>query len=292
MSLKQDRKSRCSIGRFIAALLRPFMSEPPPRPPQLPHLFFHSPDTRRTENVVDWNSHMSQYLDDDDDTNYYTKCFLRHIEYCKCSQGVEHEFLVFYFGHWTSRSSAVGVVCADRTVSIHSDDSSSSGQPSGLVSPSSTDNIAHDIVTIFGSPHDATRYLTKTYGSFKILCRLKFTPSSPPSALQVSVVLSLVNDHSRNYQYIYERQCYWFADTVWKSLKRLFPENAELCTRHSVRCRCGPFHLGPSEESVDVVCEGYKMAWNNTLEQMREARRRRAARQERVGLCSTEVLIY
>ena len=160
MSLKQDRKSRSSIGRFIAALLRPFMSEPPP--PQLPYLFFHSPDARHTENVVDWNSHMSQYFDDDDDTNCYAKCFLRQIEYCKCSQGVEHEFLVFYFGHWTSRSSAVGVVCADRTVSIHSDNSSSSEQPSGLVSPSSTDNIAHDTITIIGSPHDATRYLTKT----------------------------------------------------------------------------------------------------------------------------------
>ena len=227
---------------------------------------------------------MSQSLDDDGD-NPYTKCSLHYVEYCKCSHGVEQEFLVFHFGHWNRDSSAVGVVCTNRTVITNKDnppssdnfghwnrDSSavgvvctnrtvitnkdnppSSDKSSEIVSPSSSDNVSYDTVSIVGSPRNAKTYLTHTYGSFKILCRLSFASSSRPSSLQVSTILSLVNNVSLQYK-VFDRQSHWYADTVWRSLKRIFPENKESCKNHNARSRYGPFLLGPSDESVDVVC--------------------------------------
>jgi len=161
MSLKHGRKARSSISRFLSALLRPFMSEPPP--PGLPYLRFHSPHgSPIATDVVDCNLQMSQSLDDVGD-NSYAKCSLHYVGYCKCSHDVDHEFLVFHLGHWNRGSSAVGVVCADRTVITNQDNSSSSGQSSGIVSPSSSDNVARDIVSILGSPRNATSYLTQTW---------------------------------------------------------------------------------------------------------------------------------
>jgi hypothetical protein len=93
MFLKRDPKNRSYISRFLLALIRPFMSE---RPSQLPQLFFHDLDGPHhiQEAVVQWNTHMSQYLDVDGD-NTYARCFLQHIEQHKCSDGVGHKFSCF-----------------------------------------------------------------------------------------------------------------------------------------------------------------------------------------------------
>jgi hypothetical protein len=277
-----------SISRFLFALLRPFMSEPPP-PPGLPYLHFHSSHgSPIVMDVVDWNLQMSQSLDDAGD-NSYAKCSLHYVEYCKCSHGVDHEFLVFHFGHWNRDSSAVGVVCADCTVITNQDNSSSSGQSSGIVSPSSSDNVARDTVSILGSPRNATSYLTQTYGSFNTLYRLSFASASRPSSLQVSTILSLVNNVSLLYK-LFDRQCYWYANTVWRSLKRIFPENEELCYDHNARSRYGPFLLGPSDESVGVVCNRYESAWDITLKQWTQARDRHAAQRAQIIICSKDGL--
>jgi len=284
MSLKQDRETRSSINRFLSALLRPFMSE---FPPGLPWLYFHGPPGRWiVMGAVDWNLYMSQSLDDDGD-NPYTKCSLHYVEYCKCSHGVEQEFLVFHFGHWNRDSSAVGVVCTNRTVITNQDNPPSSDKSSEIISPSSSDNVSYDTVSIVGSPRNAKTYLTHTYGSFKTLCRLSFASSSRPSSLQVSTILSLVNNVSLQYK-VFDRQCYWYADTVWRSLKRIFPENKESCKNHNARSRYGPFLLGPSDESVDVVCNRYESAWDMTLKQWTQVRDSRAARLAQVIICSKD----
>jgi hypothetical protein len=196
---------------------------------------------------------------------------------------------VFHFGHWNRGSSAVGVVCTDRTVITNQDNSSSSGQSSGIVSPSSSENVARDTVSILGSPRNATSYLTQTYGPFKTLCRLSFASSSRPSSLQVSTILSLVNNVSLLYK-LFDRQCYWYADTVWRSLKRIFPENEESCNDHNARSRYGPFLLGPSDESVDVVCNRYESAWDMTLKQWTQARNHHVAQRAQVIICSKDGL--
>ena len=127
------------------------------------------------------------------------------------------------------------------------------------------------------------------HGSFNTLCRLSFASSSRPSSLQVSTILSLVNSVSLLYK-LFDRQCYWYADTVWRSLKRIFPENEELCYDHNARSRYGPFLLGPSDESVDVVCNRYESAWDITLKQWTQARDRHAAQRAQVMICSKDGL--
>ncbi|KAJ8593112.1 hypothetical protein M405DRAFT_931057 [Rhizopogon salebrosus TDB-379] len=276
MFLKRDPKNRSIISRFLAALIRPFMSE---RPSQLPQLFFHSPDGHIQESVVQWNTHMSQYLDADGD-NTYARCFLDHIEHRKCSQRVGHELLVLYFTHWDNNSSALGVVCVDRVVNHDVN----SVRQSGLVCPSSSNNmVAHDIATIVGSPQDAAAYLrvSQQRRSSNVLCEMQFPPSSRPSALQVSTILALVNQHSLFYS-LYQRQCYWYADTVWRSLKRLFSGSEQLHTGHNSRARYAGIQLGPSDESVNVVCERYELAWTQTLEELNQARNLREAQLARI----------
>ncbi|KAG1718936.1 uncharacterized protein EDB91DRAFT_1018458, partial [Suillus paluster] len=170
---------------------------------------------------------------DDNQDNRYLKCPLSRIEYYKCADDVEHEFLVFYFKHWTHPNSEA-VVSVDRTV--HQRDGCSK-QSSEIISPSSSENnAAFDSVSLLGSPHDAASPLLTRYGQYKKLCTLLFSSPSAPSALEVSIVLSLVNQQAPAY-HLYEKQCYWFSDTVWRSLKKLFPTNQESCRDHNARCR-------------------------------------------------------
>jgi hypothetical protein len=82
---------------------------------------------------------------------------------------------------------------------------------------------------------------------------------------------------------LHRRQCYWYADTVWRSLKRLFLGNEDLGQDHNSRAHFAGIQLGPSDKSVDV-CEGYELAWAQTLEQLSQARNLREAQLARVGI--------
>ncbi|KAG2133200.1 uncharacterized protein EDB93DRAFT_1051611, partial [Suillus bovinus] len=154
-------------------------------------------------------------------------CSLCRIEFCKCSNGAHHEFLVFFFGHWVDGCSAEAVICADRT--FRTQDDNSSKQFHGLVSHSSSDpSPALDSVSMVGSPHDAKPRLIQSHRPYTTLCTLRFSPSSAPCALEVSTVIFLIHQLAPAYDLI-GSQCFWFADTVWRSLKALFPINQELC---------------------------------------------------------------
>jgi hypothetical protein len=83
---------------------------------------------------------------------------------------------------------------------------------------------------------------------------------------------------------LYQHQCYWYADTVWRSLKRLFLGNEDLGQDHNSRAHFTGIQLGPSDKSVDVVCERYELAWAQTLEQLSQARNLREAQLARVGI--------
>ena len=96
---------------------------------------------------------MVDYWDEkmkEDNLNPYTKCELRRAQFCKCKDGVQHKFLVIFFGHWNHSS-------AD----LNPEDNSSK-QSSGLISPSSSENNAYDSMYIVGSPRDASQSLTYT----------------------------------------------------------------------------------------------------------------------------------
>jgi len=222
---------------------------------------------------------MADYWDGGRD-NCYMKCSLRRIEYFKCTNGVGHEFLVFYFKHWVDGSSAEAVVSVDRTVRQQDN---SSKQSSGLISPSSSENdAAFDCVSMLGSPRDAAPYLISSHGPYKKCCTLQFSSSSAPSALHVSIVLSLVHRQAPLY-HLYESQCFWFADTAWRSLKALFPGNEELCQDHDSRSRYHGIALGPSDESVKAVCDAYQPEWQRTLEVLKQVKHRHEAEQAQVG---------
>ncbi|KAG1721843.1 hypothetical protein EDB19DRAFT_1611346, partial [Suillus lakei] len=193
--------------------------------------------------------------------NRYNLCPLDRIDYCKSAEGAEHEFLVFYFRHWSS-SSAEAVVCADRTVQPRQNHGST--QSSEIFSPSSLETNARDYVYLLGSPRSAASYLKDRFPDYNTLCTLQFLESRP-SALQVSIVLSLVHRQAPSY-HLYENQCYWFSLTSWTSLAKLFTGNQESCHNHNARCRYRGIELGVSEESVQAVVAAYELEWQNVSE--------------------------
>ncbi|KAG2122979.1 hypothetical protein BD769DRAFT_1472340 [Suillus cothurnatus] len=261
MSLKQDRRNRSWISRFLASFRRVFMSEPPPG---LPALKFHCPNGPdiNSASVLSWRSSMADSWDEAQG-NLYAKCLLARMEYYKCGGHPEHEFLLFYFRHWIDGCSAQAVVSADRAVQGQR---CSLTQSSELLSPSSSNTNAYDSVSIYGSPHDATPQLQVRYTRYSKLCTFDFPSSSAPSALQVSTVLSLVHRQAPAY-HLYENQCYWFSSTVWGSLKELFPSDQDSeCENHRARARYRGVALGSPTEDIKAVCAAYQPEWQKILE--------------------------
>ncbi|KAG1884507.1 uncharacterized protein F5891DRAFT_1089770 [Suillus fuscotomentosus] len=265
MSLKQGRSF---TSRWLATLFRPFMSEPPP---DLICLRFQLPQSiiTPTMSVREWSSWMAKSVEDLE--NRYQSCPLNRIEYCKCAEGAEHEFLVFYFRHWSS-SSAEAVVCADRTV--HPRQNCSSAQ-SELLSPSSFETNALDHVYLLGPPRNAASFLNDRFPRYNTLCTLRFLDPAP-SALQISVVLSLVHRQAPSY-HLYGEQCYWFSHTSWMSLAKIFPNNQELCNNHNARCRYRGIAVGLSDQGFKAVVAAYELEWQNTLDILQGEILRRAA---------------
>jgi hypothetical protein len=156
-----------------------------------------------TMSMREWSSRMAKSVEDLE--NHYQSCPLNRIDYCRCANGVEHEFLIFYFQHWSS-SSAEAVVCADHT--IHPQQNCGSAQ-SELLSPSSFETNALDHVYLLGLPHNAASFLNDRFLQYNTLCTLWFLDPAP-SVLQISVVLSLVYQQALSY-HLYGGQCYWFS---------------------------------------------------------------------------------
>ncbi|KAG2062764.1 hypothetical protein BDR04DRAFT_1164676 [Suillus decipiens] len=261
-------KFKATVSRLTANFLRLLgMSELEP-PESLPYLNFGRRLTFQSIPVDLYKDHLVRYISDRDGENTYMKCSLLCVEHYKCLQNVEHEFLVLYFTHWNS-SSDTAVICADRSVEA--------AESSGLLTPSSSENVAQDLVTVIGGAMatDITQYLRFKFKSSKRISSLSF-PSDCPSALQVSILLDLVNKQDTKY-HIFRAQCYWYCDVVCRSLKRLFQGVEEL---HGPDTRG---HLGlipvvrTSEGDVDGVCNGYPIALQKAMEQVNQLQIQRAA---------------
>ncbi|KAG2146813.1 hypothetical protein DEU56DRAFT_978664 [Suillus clintonianus] len=269
MSLKQGRRNRSWASRLLAALFRPFMPEE--APPELPLLFFNRTDAPTSTAVTNWYSGM---VNIDNPDNRYLTCLLSRIDYCKCKDDPGHEFLVFYFRHWISGSLAEAAVCIDRTVVL--DNGSSQSLEIISPSPSSKANAAIDHAHLLGPPDDAVRHLHSQHGRYRTLCTLTFSSPSAPSALHVAAILSLVHHQAPSYQ-LYERQCYWYADSVWISLKKIFVPNQESCNDHSARSRYCGITLGPSPATVQAVCAAFPPEWQRTMGKLTQTRQRHEA---------------
>ncbi|KAG1766248.1 hypothetical protein EV702DRAFT_1257223 [Suillus placidus] len=263
-------KFKATVSRLTTNFLRRLgMSELEP-PESLPYLNFGRRLTFQSIPVDLYKDHLVRYISDRDEENTYMKCLLLRVEHYKCSQNVKHEFLVLYFTHWNS-SSDTAVICADRSVEA------AAAESSGLLTPSSSENVAQDLVTVIGGAMatDTTQYLRFKFKSFKRISSLSFS-SDRPSALQVSILLDLVNKQDTNY-HIFRAQCYWFCDVVCRSLERLFQGVEELHGPHTRG------HLGlipvvrTSEGDVDDVCNGYPIALQKAMVQVNQLQIQRAA---------------
>ncbi|KAI6149863.1 hypothetical protein BKA82DRAFT_4134218 [Pisolithus tinctorius] len=92
-----------------------------------------------------------------------------------------------------------------------------------------------------------------------------------PSAHELSTLLAVTSNHILVYN-LMESQCYWFSETVFKALKRLFPHAREdIQSGRAGRWRGVAI---PTAESVEAVCAEYR-ARNTCL--LEEAERKRRA---------------
>ncbi|KAG1871554.1 hypothetical protein F4604DRAFT_1770311 [Suillus subluteus] len=255
--------NRFSVRGFLAAIFRPFMNSPSDAPG-----VFTSGDSKN--DVGQWQTLL---LGND----LSSQCQLERIVYCKCTTGKEHEFLLLHFRH-PIQQDAVAILVLDRIPASDSTENNNGSsrqviQSSYIVSPSVSPTPARD--SIFTTPNNGSAidsYLSGTYEQFKRLSHLDFAASARPSAIQVSVLLCALSNHSPTYN-LYQYQCYWYAHTVWEALKRLFPDCHET-TLSGGRSR----YLGVKVEkadSVEVVCEHYHTQWariENAAEERRKAK--------------------
>ncbi|KAG1808862.1 uncharacterized protein BJ212DRAFT_1484718 [Suillus subaureus] len=278
--------NRFSVRGFLAAIFHPFMNCPSDVPG-----VFTSGDTKI--DVAQWQTILLG-------SDLSSRCELERIVYCKCTAGKEHEFLLLHFRH-PIQQDAVAILVLDRIPGTDCTENNNGSsrqtmQSSYIISPSVSPTPARD--SIFTTPNNGSAietYLTGTYDRFKRLSYLDFTPSARPSAIQVSVLLSALSKHSPTYN-LYQYQCYWYAHTVWESLKRLFPDCHET-TQSGGRSR----YLGVKIEkadSLEVVCEQYHTQWariENAAEERRKAKEdevrqlRMEGRTEERARCQAEI---
>jgi len=205
----------------------------------------------------------------------------------KATTDKEHEFVLFYFHHWKLAEPATAVLVVDRTVDLDSLESAENNgsaahvtRSSGIISPSASQIPAHDsVVTMQNKTSIVSAFLKHRYGSYNQLLTLEFpATSAPPSATEISVLLSAIAQHAPNY-HLYQTQCFWFASTIWEAVKQLFPDCHET-TQNDGRSRYLGLKVGVTD-SVNDVCKEYRSEWThiqNEAEQKMQAECDRAQR--------------
>ncbi|KAG1763529.1 hypothetical protein EDD22DRAFT_886701 [Suillus occidentalis] len=265
--MKQDLKTRFSLQAFFATLLRPFMSD---SPTDVPGLFVLVES--RTD-VAAWQTLLMS-------TPLSLQCRLKRATYCKCNRYKQHEFLLLHFRHWNSES-AVATVVIERVPKQDPSDNSSSKliHKSNLLYPSASETAAQDAVYTSSQGSTFPQYLADAYTPFTQLHTLDFPPLACPSAAQISILLSVVNEQAPNY-HLYQNQCYWFAFTVWETLKKLFPDCTET---HNTPIDQRAHYCGLAirkADSVEAVCRDYGVRWRN-IENEDELKRKASETKER-----------
>ncbi|EGO26731.1 hypothetical protein SERLADRAFT_464109 [Serpula lacrymans var. lacrymans S7.9] len=210
-----------------------------------------------------------------------TNCYIDHIVFCKCKDDKKHEFLLISVCYPDPNITAKALVVVDRSPSAPSPNSSvHTPLGSAIVSPSVSDTPAHDRIVI--TKEDDKTELTKPYKPYRELCTLTFSESCPsnitgnylsPSVRQLCILLKVINKHAPLYN-LYEHQCYWFANTVFDTLKKLFPNAEEKCSSHDMR---GNYHglKFDHRNSIETISEEYDRAWSEACDRVREEQRKR-----------------
>lgn len=210
-----------------------------------------------------------------------SQCDLERMVFGKCTKDVQHEFILLHFRHPVQRH-AVAVLVLDRTSRVECTENNggsfrSVGQAS-VLSPSVSQVPAHDTIsTTFNSLSALESYLTQRYRSYRFLSNLDFPASARPSAMQVSVLLCVLSKHSPTYR-LWQYQCYWYAHTVWETLKTLF-DGCQETTLIDGRSQFWGQDV-PKAESVEEVCKQYHVEWA-LFENVVEERRKRKEEEER-----------
>jgi hypothetical protein len=197
---------------------------------------------------------------------------------------------VLFFRHWKASESATERLVVERAVGSDSEGSSPvtlrllAYSFLQIFSPCLQDFLssallssAHDSILITDHSNSSRweSYLSKRYGSYKELCTLTFK-SACPSATHISVLLFVITQSAPNYD-LRNAQCFWFAKTLWETIKQLFPDHIEADWKD------GRSHYRGVEvetpDSVLGVCEKY--ADELTLFEKRQAEPDKQAEQEK-----------
>jgi hypothetical protein len=214
-------------------------------------------------------------------------CALEQLSFCKATKNKQHEFIVLHFRHWDPSVTATARLIVDRGPNTSQKNNSYFKHSSSIASSSALHTSALDSILITSNTVHLETRLCKIYGSYKELCTLTFPATSKsacPSATQISVLLSVISQHAPDYQ-LCKFQCYWFASTIWETIKRLFPDYIEATWKRG-RSHCYCFGVNKAD-SVDDVCNTFPDEWirfENEAEKKRQAERAEAQQSWAVGV--------
>lgn len=118
---------------------------------------------------------------------------------------------------------------------------------------------AVDRVVVYGTRTNQSleSYRRRLRKNYDALCTV--TPTIPMSLAQLAILMKVVNDHSVEYDIKY--QCYWYAYTVWETIRTHFKGNV---TENALEGKRGKY-MGVRfrrEDSVEAITENFETEWN------------------------------
>ncbi|KAJ8593125.1 hypothetical protein M405DRAFT_811557, partial [Rhizopogon salebrosus TDB-379] len=243
--------------------------------PDIPELFISSsaPAFKWLE-AEHWARAMQSYDD-------AAQCFVERVVHCKCEEDKQHEFLSFEISSPTGSYRAT--VFVDRRVDV----TQGVKQKTAVMSPSPSQTIsnsgiplANDLVWLAAKGGDSETSLNNQFGSYLALRTLSFPhDNNRPSAQHLATLLQTASMHERHYK-LYAHQCYWFAHTVFESLKKLHPTSLLSHGHHHMKRSQYRGSNFPTADSVDEVCTEFQKAWGNFLDRKEEHQREQIAERE------------
>ncbi|KIJ12041.1 hypothetical protein PAXINDRAFT_171442 [Paxillus involutus ATCC 200175] len=263
-----------SVPQFFSKAIRSLMATP--LPPSIPALFtpLHS-NTPSWCNTSAWLQQLSHYHDS-------RECFVERVAHCKCTDGKEHEFLLFRISHLPNKCKAT--VIAERTVSLSGDGSTNTtknhtaalSNGSHSCAPSFRSLPANDIVHFATSDTSSAVKLESDFGKYRELRVLTYSTTTSPSAIDLATLLQTTSNVAASYL-MYEHQCYWFAHTAFEALYSLFPTE-----RTGNEKKVGTYSRVPipKADSVDAVVTAYREEKAAVAAREEEKKREREEREE------------
>jgi hypothetical protein len=266
-----------NFQKFLSMLVQPFMASPMP---DIPELFISSsaPAFNWFE-AGRWARAMQSYDD-------AAQCFVERVVHCKCEEDKQHEFLSFEISSPTGSYRAT--VFVDRRVDV----TQGVKQKAAVMSPSPSQTIsnseiplANDVVWVAAKGGDSETSLNNQFGSYLTLRTLTFPhDNNRPSAQHLATLLQTASMHERHYK-LYAHQCYWFAHTVFESLRKLHPTSSLSHGHHHMKCSQYRGSNFPKADSVDEVCTEFQTAWGDFLDRKEEHQMEQIAEREIVSVC-------